>query len=190
MLSCAEAACRIDFQNGSALCCLSDRLPAGLDEQLFTNREGLEVLLPVVCPVLLPNAGAGNFQSAVEVLGVLLFHACQHGTKCCHGFCALRVNRQIDGDAGFAVGKLHQTILQIVPLAVLLFQKFLKVLCVLHHASTDSQILQFDAEQIDGCGCCIDIYLCPIHCVMLLLFLLSAAAASAHSPPESAVPRR
>ena len=163
MLSGAEAACRVDLQNCSALCRSGGFFPAGLDVQLFPHRERLEVLFPVVRPVLFPDAGADCLQSAVLSFGVLGFHLRQHRTECRQRLCALGILRQIDGDAGLTAGKLHETVLQIVPLAVLLFQEFLEVLGVLYHAATDAQILEPHAQQVNGRGGGVNIYLCPIH---------------------------
>ena len=138
MLAGAEAAGRVDFQNGSSGSFRSGCLPAGLDVQLFSHRKGLEVLLPVVGPVLFPDAGALHFQAAVDVFRICRPELCQHipqGRQC---FCALAILREIDGDAGFTVRQFHQAVLQIVPSAVLLLQKFLKVLGILHHAAPDA----------------------------------------------------
>ena len=165
VLSGAEAACRIDLQNGSAGGFCGGFFPAGLDVQLVSHRKRLEILFPVVRPVFLPNAGADSFQSAVLVFGVLGFHLCQHGSQSCQHFGTLCIFRQVDRDAGFTACQFHEPVLQIVPLAVFLFQKLLKILCVLYHAAADPQILQPDAQQVNGGRGGVNINLCPVHAV-------------------------
>ena len=160
----AEAGCRIDLQHcpvpGIFTC-----LPGGLDEEPFSHGEGLEILLPVVRPVLLPDVFQRQLQGAEQlriVPGVDLRQHCPQGNQLLR---PLGIVRQVHSHCRVPLGHAQQILVNVVPLAFLVLQKLLEICRIRNGKALDAQIRQHGAKGIHpgrgGNNLCFD----PIHVV-------------------------
>ena len=139
-------------------------LPGWADDQMLAHPNRMIIFFPCRGPVLFVDIFHFHFQTAILSLRVLRLHAGQNFARTCQLLHALRIIRNIEGHAGFAVlHLLHHLLVDVIPVRCGVVQKFVKVLCILYHKALNAQTEQISGQRLDSFACGINFYFCPIH---------------------------
>ena len=142
MCTCTENTTGIDFQD-HFICRLCQFFPGRLDHDLFTNGEGFEIFLPVICPVFFFYI----FHCYIQRTQIQFFFC----ILCCHQrrfdlrqlFSAIQVIFHEESDTCYQlIFFFHQFIGNIVPISVGIFQKFSKIRFIVDHQTCQTAFIQ------------------------------------------------
>ena len=169
VLTCSEGGLGIYFKNSPVG--LLQRLPGGLYNKLVAHFKGLEILLPVVSPVLFTDVGKLTDKASELLFGIKsgkLSHLAPYHSQ---HICTLRIIRKIECYAGLAVFQVHKVIVDIIPVACFVVEEVLKILSILYSKACNAYAKQSAADRLDTFGGGINIYFCPVHIKFLRVFI-------------------